>query len=227
VEQGKGSAEIGSTLTASLQINNNIYTVNVGDSKTIVLSRNEDNPNRLVAQALNWVHRPYDELEQKRIEASRGIIKNGYVWHPGNMGVELGLAVSRSVGDLDFDAYGIAHEPDITVLTSDHKAVYLIHCCDGVTDVMNEIDIAKFFTQAGIEDDPADQLRREAYLRGSTDNITVVFLPIINSENLAILSYVADGHRGDIVAQYIADNFCQNFISCANQLVKSEQAFVV
>lgn len=227
VEQGKGSPETGSTLTASLQVNNNIYTVNVGDSKTMLLSPGEAAPDRLAVQALNWVHRPYEEIEQKRIAASRGIIKDDYIWRQDNMNIELGLAVSRSVGDLDFDGYGIAHEPDITVLTGDHEAACLIHCCDGVTDVMNEVDIAQFFTHAGIGDDPADQLRREAYLRGSMDNITVVFVPVIDTTNLAILSYVADGHRGDAVAQYIADNFCQNFIACANNLVKSGQAFVL
>lgn len=184
----------GSTLNLSLQINRKIYTANVGDSRAILLERK--NNRNFSAKALSWDHKPTDVDELQRIERDGGFVSYGRL-----NGV---LALSRALGDCEHDGRGISHKPDITVVEVDkEKEAYIINCCDGVVDVMREKDIAEFFDNIDLKNNPADQLRKEAYMRGSMDNITVCFTPVISELDIGLVSYVADGHGGGAVSEYV------------------------
>ena len=184
----------GSTLNLSLQINGNIYTVNLGDSRAILLERK--NKNKFIAKALSWDHKPTDVDEVQRIKREGGSVSYGRL--------NGALALSRALGDCEHDGYGISHDPDMTFIEVDPETeAYIINCCDGVVDVMREKDIAEFFDHIDLLKNPADQLRKEAYLKGSMDNISVCFTPVVKNSDTGILSYVADGHGGDEVSNYI------------------------
>ncbi len=190
----------GATFNASLQVSGNVITANVGDSRAILIERN--NPTLpFAARALSWDHKPNDTLEKSRIEKMGGFVSS-------DNRLQGRLALSRALGDVVFDAYGISHEPDLTTIKINNtQEAYIINCCDGVTDVMRETEIIGFFNNIDIKDNPANLLRREAYMRGSSDNITVCFTPVIFNTNNAILSYVADGHGGDQVSHFIYEQY--------------------
>lgn len=201
INQKSFAQNCGSTLIASLQIGCRVFTVNVGDSKAILLKRK--NKKSFTAQALNWEHKPTDQDEATRIKNQGGSILMLGVERLGGV-----LALSRAFGHPWLP--GLSYQPDITVVeTSDDEEAYIINCCDGVTETMNERDIEELFNTQGLSNNPASQLGKEAYLRGSTDNISVVFVPLINESDRAILSFVADGHGGPEVAQYIKSNFAK------------------
>lgn len=191
----------GSTLIASLQTGNRIFTANVGDSKAILLKRKKEK--LFTAQALNWEHKSTDQDEATRIKNEGGSILKLGVERLGGV-----LAISRAFGHPWLA--GLSYQPDITVVEiSDDEEAYIINCCDGVTETMNELDIEELFNTQGLSNNPASQLGQEAYLRGSSDNISVVFVPVINNPDSAILSFVADGHGGSDVALYIKSNFAK------------------
>lgn len=196
----------GATFNASLQIAGNIVTANVGDSRAILITRS-DSSKPFSAQALSWDHKPNDPAEKLRIESAGGFVAYGRL--------QGSLAVSRAMGDVLFDHSGISHEPDLTCIQLDNnQEAYIVNCCDGVTDVMGETEIAEFFNHIDIKkDNPANLLRREAYFRGSLDNITVCFTPVIYEASNAILSYVADGHGGNQVSHFIYKHYKNIFKS--------------
>lgn len=195
----------GSTLNLSLQLKGAIYTANVGDSRAILLERK--GKKAFNARALSWDHKPTDPDERERIEREGGRVGI-------NNRLNGSLALSRALGDCVHDGLGISHEPDLTFVEVDpNDDDYIINCCDGVVDVMREKDIAEFFNHIDITDNPANQLRREAYLRGSTDNITVCFTPIVKNPDIAVLSYVADGHGGKEVSDFIYEHM-RNLVGC-------------
>jgi serine/threonine protein phosphatase PrpC len=188
----------GSTFNASLQFQGTIITANVGDSRAVLLSRKSPT-NAFTATALSWDHKPIDSDELARIQADGGFVSDARL--------NGSLAVSRALGDIIFDNNGISHEPDLTTITVDADAEnILLNCCDGVFDVMLERDIANFFDRIDLQDNPANQLRREVYLRGSMDNISVVVTPVVPTLTTPVLSFVADGHGGDQVSRYICEH---------------------
>ncbi|KPJ67914.1 MAG: hypothetical protein AMJ43_02955 [Coxiella sp. DG_40] len=208
INQKPFAQNCGSTLITSLQIGNRVFTANIGDSKAILLKRK--NKKTFTAQALNWEHKPTDQDETERIKNEGGTVLKLDVERLGGI-----LALSRAFGHPRLP--GLSYQPDITVVeTSEDEEAYIINCCDGITETMNELDIEEFFSTQGLSNNPASQLGKEAYLRGSTDNISVVFVPIINEPDKSILSFVADGHGGADVALYIKSNF----VKCLDGLIQ-------
>lgn len=203
INQQSFAQNCGSTLIASLQIANRVFTANVGDSKAVLLKHK--NEKSFTIQALNWEHKPTDRDEADRIKNEGGSVLKPDVERLGGV-----LALSRAFGHPWLS--GLSYQPDITVVEiSEGEDAYIINCCDGVTETMNELDIEEFFNAQGLLDNPASQLGKEAYLRGSSDNISVVFVPVINKLDISILSFVADGHGGPDVALYIKSNFAKYF----------------
>lgn len=199
INQKSFAQNCGSTLITSLLIRNRVFTANVGDSKAIILKRN--NKKLFTVQTLNWEHKPTDPDEAERIKNEGGTVLKLDVERLGGI-----LALSRAFGHPWLP--GLSYQPDITMVEiSEDEEAYIINCCDGVTETMNELDIKDFFNTSGLSNNPASQLGKEAYSRGSSDNISVVFVPVINKPDKSILSFVADGHGGREVARYIKSSF--------------------
>ena len=167
VEKVEGFSPLaGSTGVVILVKERTLYIAWVGDSSAILYLKD--------GLALDFVlpHKPIFENEKKRIMKLGGSIENERV-----NGV---LAVTRSFGDIHHRC--IIPDPDIMEYTLTGNEQFLILACDGLTDVLDTSQIYEIVNKK-LADDPnvhADiicrALAEEALARGSTDNVTVVFI---------------------------------------------------
>lgn len=167
------SAITGSTCITAIIQERKLYIAWAGDSSAILFLKN--------GIWLEFVspHKPSNENEKQRI-----ISKGGFVQDNRVNGI---LAVSRSFGDIKYGC--VNPEPDIMDYTMTGSEAYLILACDGLTDVMQPIDMQLCVTRAvasGITDSKilAQSLVQEALTRGSTDNISVIYVPFDNQSRL-------------------------------------------
>ena len=95
--------------------------------------------------ALSWDHKPYNEGEQKRIEAAGGTVSMRRV--NGD------LAVSRALGDfvykqshtLPAEAQQVTADPDVHVEPRNpDEDEYLVLACDGIWDVFSNEEAGKW-----------------------------------------------------------------------------------
>lgn len=197
VNRQRCAKQCGSTLITSLQLGNRIFTANIGDSKAILLKRGPDE-NKFTAQALNWEHKPHDPDETIRVQKQGGEIFCAP--HEEDPTPRLGgiLAMTRALGDSGYTKLkGLIYVPNITVIAVEpNEEAYIIHCCDDVFESI--LDIAELLQRSRCIADLADMVTGEAYLRGSTDNISMVVVPVIKDPSQAILSFLADGHGNDL-----------------------------
>lgn len=120
-------------------------------------------------------HRPDRKDEEARIRRLGG--KLAY-W--GRWRVEGVLAVSRAIGDVELQPY-ITSLPEVKSKTIDASDEYLVIASDGLWDVMENEDVAKFLMDAARTTDflqLAKLVANEAIRRGTTDNITVLVVDI-------------------------------------------------
>lgn len=141
-----------------------LYTANVGDSR-IILFR-DGRPQRLT-----YDHKATDINEMNRIRDQGGLIMKNRV-----NGV---LAVTRSLGDSYMKDLVIGNPfTTSTEITKDDK--FMIIACDGVWDVISDLDACKFVENL-FNSDPeittqavAKKLCQLAIDNSTTDNVTVM-----------------------------------------------------
>lgn len=176
--------ESGSTVACAVIIGQQLTTANVGDSE-IVLCRNGA-PLLLTTKH----HLGCNEAEVKRVQACGGRIFHSRIGHPKFNPHLVSLAVSRAIGDAGFklDEYtdgknsGVIADPEIKTVTLEDGDAFLIIGCDGLWDVINYAD-AVTFCLGHLEKGATSQaishaLVQEALSRGSTDNVTVMFVQL-------------------------------------------------
>jgi len=137
------SAELsGTTLTTAFVQGDQLYTANVGDSRIILVSVEDDaSKGQYSVKQLTADHKPEDVEESKRIFAAGGRIAQAKD-NKGNMIGPLrvynkkllnpGLAMSRSLGDHYAHTLGCSCEPDISEYILDAKDKIIILASDGV-----------------------------------------------------------------------------------------------
>jgi serine/threonine protein phosphatase PrpC len=137
----------GCTATVTVITPSLIVCANAGDSRCALASGSE-------AIAMSNDHKPYNEVERQRIEASGGFVC-GHGRVCGN------LAVSRGFGDFEYKRRGdldldldldasqqmVTCEPEITIHVRKELDGILIVACDGLWDVVNNQEV---LTWAGI-----------------------------------------------------------------------------
>lgn len=162
----KYSRICGSTsIVVSIFRNRTIVISNVGDSRAI-LSRN------FKPIILSTDHKPDNPIEKYRIEKMGGKIifpKNSF-----NVPRINGMAVSRSFGDYE-NPY-ITYKPDIIKIKLKKTDNFIVIACDGLWDVMNNFDVINFVKKNKAKSKMAKLLANEALKRGSTDNVSVIFI---------------------------------------------------
>lgn len=87
---------------------------------------------------------------------------------------------NRAIGDVELQPY-ITSQPEVTTKTIDSRDEYLVLASDGLWDVMENEDVAKFIMQNAATTDYltlAKLLAQEAIRRGTTDNITVLVIDL-------------------------------------------------
>lgn len=155
----------GSTATVAMILDGNLWTANVGDSRTVL-------DNSGIATQLSEDASPQDPKYQRGIYTRDGFVQSGRVG--GN------LAVARALGDADIE--GLSARPKITKvpLLSIEEGSHLILTCDGVFDVGSTkqiVDAVHEHKQESAET-LAKGIVAGAFLAGSTDNISALVVKI-------------------------------------------------
>jgi len=186
----------GTTAICAFVNENKLIVANIGDSRGVLIKKSNVN----VIPVSND-HKPGRVDERERIEKCGGRVgiteEEAYSGRipscifftscfPSSRPLRVfpgGLSVSRTIGDIGMKNGGlIIAEPEMfsSVLTSDD--LYLILACDGVWDVMSNLSVAELCKknlQQNDMEEMAKIIAKEAFRRGSTDNISVVAVKLI------------------------------------------------
>ena len=141
----------GATCVTLIMQNRRLTIANCGDSRAVLGVRNPTT-GQLQSQALSNDHKPDRPEERKRIVASGGrlgcrqVLVNDHgmaiptgpcrVWY-AYRGDSMGLAMSRSLGDLIVHNVGVTAEPEVLEHMLDNNDEFVILATDGVWDVID------------------------------------------------------------------------------------------
>ncbi|KPA82316.1 protein phosphatase 2C-like protein [Leptomonas pyrrhocoris] len=170
---------------AAAVIQGDLLTVgNVGDCEVVLARAGKPVP-------LTVKHNPScNAAEATRVTEAGGCIFNNRVGHPSLNPRLCSLAVSRAIGDACFklDTYtlskpsGLIADADTCEVHLTPEDAFLIIACDGLWDTMTYEDAVQLCAQhmeSGADANTvAEKLVCEALMRGSRDNITVVFVSL-------------------------------------------------
>ncbi|XP_075100732.1 putative protein phosphatase 2C 51 isoform X1 [Nicotiana tabacum] len=178
----------GSTATVVLWMNGQILVGNLGDSKALLCSRrthfDQDSEG---LKSSNYCSLKLDD-EKARIEAAGGVVL--VIGVPRVNGI---LAVSRSIGDIRLKRYGVIAKPELTdwrhMTTED---CYLVIGSDGIFERMNPQDVCDILHGGHAKENEtsidssfcpsssslADCIVQNAFSKGSSDNLSVVVIPM-------------------------------------------------
>ncbi|KAF1335531.1 Phosphomevalonate kinase, partial [Globisporangium splendens] len=160
------------------------YTINLGDCRAVLCRGGHGIP-------LTTDHKPDRPDEKQRIQRKGGFvgtfagIPRVYSATGAGLSVEQQarvttyLAVSRAFGDrpLKEPTALVSCEPEIKRFTVEQDDLFIVLACDGIWDVMSNQDAVVIGLQHF--EDPqkaADAIVKEAYRRGSSDNLTATVI---------------------------------------------------
>jgi Leucine-rich repeat (LRR) protein/serine/threonine protein phosphatase PrpC len=149
----------GTAALLAIIMGDNIVLANAGDQRA-VLSRSGK------AIPLTKDHRPDVPEEKERIERDGGFVSE-------NKRVDGVLALSRALGDPELHPH-VSQHPDIIHCEITAEDEWLIMCCDGVWDVMDNDTAVSIVNSEKDPNKAAVKLRDYAHGLGSTDNISVI-----------------------------------------------------
>lgn len=121
-----------------------MYIANAGDSKAVIYAFGEEQGQpTLVSKPLTTDHKPDDPIERARIENY-----GGYVSEPPAPGLsarvwldphhrQVGLAMSRSIGDHSVKHIGVIPEPDVRKHEVESGDEYLVLASDGLWEFLD------------------------------------------------------------------------------------------
>ncbi|KAA8492206.1 Protein phosphatase 2C-like 1 [Porphyridium purpureum] len=148
-----------------------VYTANAGDARAVLCC----GP---TSKRVSYDHKASDTAELQRVSNGGGFVAAKRV-----NGV---LSVSRALGDHAMKDVVIC-APHVTRELVDQPNTYLVLACDGLWDVMNDDEVAKqiheYHTVKNYDvQQISKRLVRQALERGSTDNISVMVIRILDME---------------------------------------------
>lgn len=174
--------ESGSTAALAIILKDKLVTANVGDSE-IVLSRDGQPVLLTTKHQLGS-----NEKEVERVKNCGGRIYHSRVGHPKFNPQLVSLAVSRAIGDAGFKleeytdgkSSGVIADAETQQYDLTPADEFLIIACDGLYDVMSYQECVSFcrdLVRSGKHSQEISHLIvSEALSRGSTDNVTVLFV---------------------------------------------------
>ena len=151
----------GCTGTAALILENKLYVAHVGDSRAVLGETNG-------VVAITKDHKPDRVDERKRIEDVGGTVIHAGTWRVSGV-----LAVSRSFGNRLMKQFVVAH-PEIRHDVLHESTKCLIVASDGLWDVFSNKDAVVYALKFDDPEEAAKSMVKEAYDRGSFDNISCV-----------------------------------------------------
>ncbi|XP_073300289.1 probable protein phosphatase 2C 51 isoform X1 [Primulina huaijiensis] len=183
----------GSTAIIVLLVDDQFFIANIGDSKALLCSGQNQAHHYtgstlvkdLVVEELTRDHHPDREDEKARIIAAGGIVSWWGV--PRVNGI---LAVSRAIGDVQLKRYGVIADPDVVGWRRfKPENRYLVLASDGIFEVFTPHDVCDLLHGKTLESSSevrspsslADRISRSAFKAGSTDNLSVIVIGILNN----------------------------------------------
>ncbi|KZV18523.1 DNA binding protein isoform 1 [Dorcoceras hygrometricum] len=183
----------GCTAIIVLLVDGQFFIANIGDSKALLCSGQNQTPyhtgstlvKNLVVEELTRDHHPDREDEKARITAAGGIVSWWGV--PRVNGI---LAISRAIGDVQFKRYGVIADPEVVgwrCFKPENR--YLVLASDGVFEVFTPQNVCDLLHGKTPESSSefvattslADRISRKAFKAGSTDNLSVIVISILNN----------------------------------------------
>ena len=158
----------GTTCNLVFQFNTHLICFNVGDSRSILIEDSGDGTNKII-RPLSIDHKPDLPEELNRICSSGGVVDKIQDAYGNKLGpnrvfkagcVYPGLAMSRSLGDLQAKECGVISKPQITEYEINENTKYFVICSDGIWEFLwneqvrdignafyNNNDVAGFCTE--------------------------------------------------------------------------------
>ena len=157
----------GTTAVLLIQLEEHIICANTGDSRAIAIydKSSEDNLTKSKVFLLSHDCKPNLPNEKRRIYESGGEVEKAYysdnenedlvpfrVWAKGANFP--GLAMSRSIGDMDAKKLGVIPNPQFIEYTIDYSSKYILICSDGIWELMSNEEAMKISNKYYLRNDP-------------------------------------------------------------------------
>ena len=163
----------GTTCVIVIQLEEKIICANAGDSRAIMIYSKNHDDNLLNTQIYNLSYDCKPELpnERKRIYENGGSVEKALDENdePGGpyrvwvLGEDYpGLAMSRSIGDMDAKKIGVIPNPQIVEYNINDDTKYMLICSDGVWEFINNEETMKIGNKFYLRND-AHGLCQELY----------------------------------------------------------------
>ena len=193
--QNYDSKDSGTTCVLVVQIGNHIICANVGDSRAIVVldEDNDKNINQFKVVPLSIDYKPEIPEERNRILMSGGLVEQAVnsfgirtgpyrIFAPGED--YPGLAMSRSIGDLEGKNFGVIAEPGIIEYNIDDNTKYIVLCSDGVWEFLSNEHVketGKLFYLNNNPNDYVEEILKQSVIEWQNndsiiDDITAIVL---------------------------------------------------
>lgn len=169
----------GTTMNQIIIADKKIISINIGDSRAIMIKRNE-------TVSLSKDHKPSDPIERNRIESLGGEVKRSSnsigplrVWIKGKE--YPGIAMSRSLGDLVSKEIGVIGEADINVYDVDNTCLGIVIASDGVWDNVSNEEVRDIFIKENEEGKIAEEIKEKSrgrYInrKENIDDISIIVI---------------------------------------------------
>ena len=155
----------GTTCVIVIQLEEHIICANTGDSRAIMIydQNNDDNLVNSKVFPLSYDCKPDLPNELKRIKACGGMVEKAYDPEVGETGPYRvwaegedypGLAMSRSIGDMDAKKCGVIPNPQIVEYIIDPYTKYMIVASDGIWEFISNEQAMKFCNKFYLRNDP-------------------------------------------------------------------------
>lgn len=160
------------------------YTINLGDCRAVLCRGSHGIP-------LTTDHKPSRPDERQRIHNAGGFVGTfagiSRVYSATGAGLSVQqqpesatyLAVSRAFGDrpLKVPTALVSCEPEVKRVSVESEDLFIVVACDGIWDVMSNQDAVNIgLTHFSDAKKAADAIVKEAYKRGSSDNLTATVI---------------------------------------------------
>ena len=182
----------GTTCVIVIQLEEKIICSNAGDSRAIMIldKIKNDNLNNSKIYPLSYDCKPDLPNEKKRIHENGGIVRKSFDDYDDDGPFRVfekeeeypGLAMSRSIGDIDAKKLGVIPNPQIVEYKIDCDTKYMLICSDGIWEFISNEDAMKIGNKFYLKND-AKGLCQELYKKSLdfwlqedvvVDDITVI-----------------------------------------------------
>ena len=155
----------GTTCVLVIQLEEHLICANTGDSRAILIydQSNSENLRDTKIYPLSYDCKPDLPNEKKRIEECGGSVAQMYdedeggpcgpfrVWIKGEE--YPGIAISRTIGDLDAKKVGVIPNPQIIEYTVSSETKYILICSDGIWEFINSEEAMKIANKYYLRND--------------------------------------------------------------------------